>query len=131
MVRKNSIPPNSGGIGVSTLGAPSEVFQRGQLAAPTVDVSPSLAEKIILCLPKTSYILASLNLSLLIDKLTSMLPVLISVLAVLRGVVRSRVALHLEVLALRHQLQVLQRSRPRRVRLAKADRWLWAWLSRS
>jgi len=60
-----------------------------------------------------------------------MLPVLISVLAVLRGVVRSRVALHLEVLALRHQLQVLQRSRPRRVRLANADRWLWAWLSRS
>src|SRR5712691_5114191 len=60
-----------------------------------------------------------------------MLPVLISVLPVLRGVVRSRVALHLEVLALRHQLQVLQRSRPRRVRLANADRWLWAWLSRS
>jgi len=28
----------------------------------------------------------------------------------------------LEVLALRHQLQVLQRTRPRRVRLAKADR---------
>jgi len=60
-----------------------------------------------------------------------MLPVLISVLAVLRGVMRSRVALRLEVLALRHHLQVLQRSRPRRVRLAKADRWLWAWLSRS
>src|SRR5712691_6821282 len=60
-----------------------------------------------------------------------MLPVLISVLAVLRGVVRSRVALHLEVLALRHQLQVLQRSRPRRVRLATADRWLLAGLSRS
>jgi transposase InsO family protein len=60
-----------------------------------------------------------------------MLPVLISVLAALQGVVRSRVVLHLEVLALRHQLQVLQRSRPRRVRLAKADRWLWAWLSRS
>jgi len=52
-------------------------------------------------------------------------------LAVLRGVVRSRVALRLEVLALCHQLQVLQRSRPRRVRLANADRWLWAWLSRS
>jgi len=41
--------------------------------------------------------LASLNLSLLTDKLTAMLPVLICVLAVLRGVVRSRVALHLEV----------------------------------
>lgn len=60
-----------------------------------------------------------------------MLPVLISVLAMLRGVVRSRVALHLEVLVLRHQLQVLQRSRPRRVHLVKVDRWLWAWLSRS
>jgi hypothetical protein len=57
--------------------------------------------------------------------------VLISVLATLNGVRRSRAALHLEVLALRHQLHVLQRSRPRRLRLAKIDRWLWAWLSRS
>ena len=52
-----------------------------------------------------------------------------SVLAMLGGVVRSRAALHLEVLALRHQLQVLQRSRQRRLQLATADRWLWAWLS--
>jgi putative transposase len=35
------------------------------------------------------------------------------------------------LLALRHQLQVLNRARPRRLRLATADRWLWAWLSRS
>src|SRR5438874_12972059 len=60
-----------------------------------------------------------------------MTSVLMSVLAMLGGVVRSRAALHLEILALRHQLQVLQRSRPRRLHLAKADRWLWAWLSRS
>jgi putative transposase len=60
-----------------------------------------------------------------------MTSVLISVLAMLRGVARSRAALHVEVLALRHQLQVLQRSRPRRLHLAKADRWLWAWLSAS
>src|SRR3954454_17786034 len=52
-------------------------------------------------------------------------------LLTLRGVVRSRAALHLEVLALRHQLQVLERSRPRRLRLTNADRWLRAWLSRS
>src|SRR5262245_27824805 len=57
--------------------------------------------------------------------------VLMSVLAMLRGVVRSRAAVHLEVLALRHQLQVLQRCQPRRVRLTKTDRWLWAWLSRT
>src|SRR5205809_302316 len=55
--------------------------------------------------------------------------VLISFLAMVRGVVRSRVALHLEVLALRHQVQVLQRSHSGRLRLAHADRWLWAWLS--
>src|SRR5262245_55340953 len=57
--------------------------------------------------------------------------VLISVLATLKGVLRSLAALDLEALALRHQLQVLQRSRPRRLRLAKPDRWLWACLSRS
>ena len=38
-------------------------------------------------------------------------------------------ALHLEVLALRHQLQVLQRSQPRRLALGKVDRCLWVWLS--
>ena len=38
---------------------------------------------------------------------------------------RSRAALQLEILALRHQLQVLQRSRPRRVRLTQADRLFW------
>jgi putative transposase len=55
----------------------------------------------------------------------------ISLLAMLRGVVRSRATLHVEILALRHQLQVLQRSQPRRLRLTRADRWLWAWLSRA
>jgi hypothetical protein len=63
--------------------------------------------------------------------LVAMMSVLISVLAALRGLIWSRAALHLEVLALRHQLQVLQRSRPRRLRLARADRWLWAWPSRA
>ena len=58
-----------------------------------------------------------------------MMSVLISVLAALQGVVRSRMALHFEVLALRHQLQVPQRSQPRRLHVARADRWLWAWLS--
>src|SRR5438477_1893792 len=58
-----------------------------------------------------------------------MMSVLISFLATLRGLMRSRAALHVEVLALRHQLLVLQRSRPRRLRLVKADRWLWACLS--
>lgn len=60
-----------------------------------------------------------------------MMPAMISLLLTLQGLARSRAALHLEVLALRHQLQVLERSRTRRVQLAKADRWLWVLLSRS
>ena len=63
--------------------------------------------------------------------LWAMTSLLISLVLTLRGLAQSRAALHLEVLALRHQLQVLQRSRPRCLRLAKADRWLWSWLSRS
>src|SRR5438132_62265 len=59
-----------------------------------------------------------------------MLSVLFSLLLTLRGSARSRAALQMEVFALRHQLQVLQRTRPRRVRLAKADRWLSVGLSR-
>jgi hypothetical protein len=60
-----------------------------------------------------------------------MLSVLISLLLTLRGVARSRAVLHLEVLALRHQLQVLQRTKPGRVQLVAADRRLWMWLARS
>ena len=49
-----------------------------------------------------------------------MMSVLISVLAALQGVVRSRMALHFEVLALRHQLQVPQRSQPRRLHVPES-----------
>ena len=57
-----------------------------------------------------------------------MISVLISLLLTARSSFRSRAALQLEVLALHHQLQVLNRSRARRVRLAPMDRLLWAWL---
>jgi hypothetical protein len=60
-----------------------------------------------------------------------MMSVLASLLLTVRTCVRSRAALQLEILALRHQLQVLNRSRPRRLRLARADRLLWVWLSRT
>ena len=48
----------------------------------------------------------------------------------MRDVARSRAKLHVELLAVRHQLHVLERTRPRRVRLSTLDRWLWVWLSR-
>src|SRR6266487_6971728 len=59
-----------------------------------------------------------------------MMSVFVSLLLTVRRCVRSRAALQLEILALRHQLQVLNRSRPPRLRLAPADRLLWVWLSR-
>ena len=47
----------------------------------------------------------------------------------LRFLVRSRAALHLEIVALRHQLVVANRSRRRRLGLTALDRVLWAWLA--
>jgi transposase InsO family protein len=43
---------------------------------------------------------------------------------------RRRLSLQLEVVALRHQLSVYDRTRPRRFRIEPADRVLWSWLSR-
>ena len=60
-----------------------------------------------------------------------MMSVVLSFILTLRTWARSSAALQLEVLALRDQLQVLQRARrPWRLWLAKADRWLWTLLSR-
>jgi hypothetical protein len=52
------------------------------------------------------------------------------VLLTVRDVGRSRARLHVELLAVRHQVHVLERTRSRRVRLYTLDRWLWVWLSR-
>jgi putative transposase len=56
--------------------------------------------------------------------------VLLSLLQSLSCWMRSRAALQFEIVALRHQLLVLQRTRPPRLPLAAADRLLWVWLSR-
>jgi len=57
--------------------------------------------------------------------------VLVSLRHSLRFLARSRASLHLEIVALRHQLAAVNRTRRRRVRLTSADRVLWAWLSRT
>src|SRR3954464_2731193 len=54
-------------------------------------------------------------------------PVFTALIASSLGLFRSRVALQLEVLALRHQIGVLQRS-VKRPKLTPADRALWACL---
>jgi putative transposase len=56
--------------------------------------------------------------------------VVMAVVKSLALVMRSRMALQIEILALRHQLVVYQRS-GRRPRLQPADRFLRVWLSRT
>ena len=58
-----------------------------------------------------------------------MTALLIALLASLRATTRSRLELAAEILALRHQLAVLQRTTPKRPRLRPIDRLLWMLLS--
>lgn len=53
----------------------------------------------------------------------------VALLASLRATSRSRLELAAEILALRHQLAVLQRTTPKRPRLRPIDRLVWALLS--
>src|SRR6202521_6192810 len=59
-----------------------------------------------------------------------MLISLATLLATLSSIFRSRAALQLENLALRHQIGVLRRSARKRPKLTSVDRLLWICLSR-
>ena len=59
-----------------------------------------------------------------------MLSSLTILLAFLSSIFRSRAALELENLALRHQVSVLQRPARKRPKFTPMDRLLWVWLSR-
>jgi len=59
-----------------------------------------------------------------------MFTIIFSLFYSIRQGIRNRAVLHAEILALRHQLLVLQRSNgSQRPRLSLADRLLWVWLS--
>jgi len=55
---------------------------------------------------------------------------LVALVASFRATICSRLELAAEILALRHQLAVLQRSTPRRPRLRPIDRLLWMLLAK-
>ena len=60
-----------------------------------------------------------------------MLAIILSLFSSARQAFQTRAALQAEILALRHQLLVLQRSsHGHRLRLSRADRFLWVWLAR-
>src|SRR4029453_6327931 len=54
-----------------------------------------------------------------------MSPVIIALFTLVASTFQTRAALQAEVAALRHQIAVLQRSAPRRLRLKQSDRFLW------
>ena len=58
-----------------------------------------------------------------------MKPFFTALLAAVTATAKSRASMQMEILALRHQLALLQRT-PRRPRLKPSDRLLWAWLAR-
>jgi putative transposase len=60
-----------------------------------------------------------------------MLALVVALLAALRSTVRSRAELAAEILALRHQLAVLRRQAPVRLRLRRIDRAVWVLLSQA
>ena len=74
--------------------------------------------------------LRSWELHLIRNSLPSMFDWLQIVIAGVSSLLRTRAALQLENIALRHQIGVLQRSAKKRPRLQTADRLLWVWLSR-
>ena len=56
---------------------------------------------------------------------------IVMMLSSLLAGLRTQAAMQAEILALRHQLIVLQRTQKKtRLILRPADRWLWVWLSR-
>ena len=59
-----------------------------------------------------------------------MRPSIIALLGAIRSSLQTRAELEAEIVALRHQLAVLQQAAPRRLRLNRADRLLWVLLSR-
>jgi hypothetical protein len=63
-------------------------------------------------------------------RLGGMITILSALVSVLSFRFRSRASLELELVALRHQLIVLRRRRPRRRRLHSADRLPWVCLYR-
>jgi len=59
-----------------------------------------------------------------------MITILSTLVSLLSFRVRSRASLELELIGLRHQVIVLRRQHPRRLRLFLADRLFWVWLYR-
>jgi hypothetical protein len=62
--------------------------------------------------------------------MAGMITILSTVISIVAFRFRRRASLELELIGLRHQVSVLRRQHPGRVRLFSTDRLLWIWLYR-
>jgi hypothetical protein len=102
---------------------------------PHQDAQPAIGLRVrglgALSLPEIRDLFPSLPLWVETDTVRRSMPaLLVAVLAAVRSFARSRLEFEAEILALRHQLAVLQRQTPTRPRPGRADRRLWVLLSR-
>ena len=81
----------------------------------------------LLKIPKASQ---SLAISLAGRNVAGMLALISAGFSWLACRFHSRAELELELVALRHQVAILNRQRPRRLRFCSIDRLLWVWLYR-
>ena len=81
-------------------------------------------------LPKTSYVLTSLTFSPRLSYGPGMRTIALPVLSTLLGLIQSRALLHLEILALRQQLAMVNQTPRKRLRFHWDQRLFWVWLYR-
>jgi hypothetical protein len=84
------------------------------------------------CVPKTPSDLKKTEVTIIrgMTVASTMNSVLVALFALFASIFRDRTALQAEILALRHQLAVLHKNAPPRLRLQRSDQWLWVLLSR-
>ena len=107
------------GLAYSTFG-----YWRKQLRQSAHNNQPaSLIE--LLWLPKTSYVLTSLTFLPWLSYGPGMRTIALPVLSSLLGLLRSRALLHLEILALRQQLAMINQAPRKRLRFHWGQRLFW------
>ena len=84
----------------------------------------------LLCLQNIRIVLPSLDLTRLNPFCESLINRLLIVVNALRSVLKTSAELRLENVALRHQLGILRRSAPKRLKMTATDRLVWVLLRR-
>ncbi len=83
-----------------------------------------------LCLPKTSYLLTTLTFLPRLSYGRCMRTIALPVLSTLLGLFQNRALLHLEILALRQQLAMVNQTPRKQLRFHWGQRLFWIWLYR-